>query len=198
MQISLFDARNPLVLDARELERRPGTSSPLEAALPAPAELGIDVATIAEKTPIVLSGRLEAVMEGVLLTGTATTSGTGECIRCLDTFPLEIVVPIQELFTYADKAAREVATGDEEPEAVLVDGQADLEPLLRDSLVTALPMQPLCRQDCPGLCDQCGIRFDEHPDHKHDVIDPRWSALAALVEPELSAENVAHTQEKEN
>ena len=62
----------------------------------------------------------------------------------------------------------------------------DLEPALRDALVPALPFQPLCRQDCAGLCPQCGERLDDlPPDHHHDQLDPRWSALAALL-PEQS------------
>ena len=56
----------------------------------------------------------------------------------------------------------------------------DLEPMLRDAVVLDLPLAPVCRDDCPGLCPQCGFRLQDDPEHHHDVIDPRWAALGAL------------------
>jgi hypothetical protein len=54
--------------------------------------------------------------------------------------------------------------------------------LLRDAVVLALPFQPLCREDCPGLCVDCGARLADDPDHRHDApIDPRWAALGNAV-----------------
>ena len=45
----------------------------------------------------------------------------------------------------------------------------------------ALPFQPLCNDDCPGLCTECGARLADDPNHTHDAaIDPRWAALAEL------------------
>jgi uncharacterized protein len=48
-------------------------------------------------------------------------------------------------------------------------------------VVPALPFQPVCRDDCPGLCSECGARLADDPDHHHDVVDPRWSALQGLA-----------------
>ena len=83
----------------------------------------------------------------------------------------------QELFVYEDHAP-----DDEDDEvSTLQDDLVDLEPLLRDAVVLALPFQPLCRDDCPGLCTECGARLADDPDHAHDAaIDPRWAALAEL------------------
>lgn len=53
--------------------------------------------------------------------------------------------------------------------------------MLRDAVVLALPMQPVCREDCAGLCPQCGIRLDDDPDHHHDATDIRWAALQGLA-----------------
>jgi uncharacterized protein len=51
--------------------------------------------------------------------------------------------------------------------------------------VLALPFQPLCTEDCPGLCPECGARLADDPDHGHDEpVDPRWATLAALTEPD--------------
>ena len=64
---------------------------------------------------------------------------------------------------------------------MLQDDLVDLEPLLRDAVVLALPFQPLCRPDCPGLCAECGARLSDDPDHRHEApVDPRWAALAEL------------------
>ena len=64
---------------------------------------------------------------------------------------------------------------------------ADIEALIRDTFVDALPLQPLCRPDCKGLCPQCGVDLNEHPEHEHKVADMRFAGLAALKE-QLEAE----------
>ena len=57
----------------------------------------------------------------------------------------------------------------------------DLEPLLRDEVVLDLPFQPLCREDCAGLCVECGANLNDDPGHAHEAsTDPRWDALRAL------------------
>ena len=53
----------------------------------------------------------------------------------------------------------------------------NLESLIRDQLAQALPLQPLDREDCLGLCSQCGLNLNENPDHKHDVVNIQWAAL---------------------
>ncbi|CAM2961269.1 DUF177 domain-containing protein [Dermacoccus abyssi] len=129
--------------------------------------------------------RLEAVMEGVLITGEVEATATGACVRCLDDVSIPVDVHFQELFAYAERAAhhREVAGGDDEDELPELDGDdADIEPVLRDAVVPSLPFQPVCREDCPGLCAECGARLADDPDHHHEAIDPRWSALANLAD----------------
>ncbi len=116
-------------------------------------------------------------MEGVLVTGTATAELAGECARCLEPLAEELGIRFQELFVYEDQSY-----SDEDDEtSVLEDDLLDLEPLLRDSVVLALPFRPLCRDDCPGLCTECGARLADDPDHSHDAaIDPRWASLTQL------------------
>ena len=121
-------------------------------------------------------------MEGVLVTGTAKAVLEGECARCLEPISDEIEVRFQELFVYDD---REVDPDEELEVSKLQDDLVDLEPLLRDAVVLALPFQPLCEDDCPGLCAECGARLADDPDHTHgEPVDPRWAALATLTEPE--------------
>jgi uncharacterized protein len=175
-----LDPRAPLVLDTGELGRRPGSQRTRTLTAPAPADLGIEVLHVPEGSPVEFDLRLEAVMEGVLVTGTARAGLSGECVRCLETIERELDADFQELFVYDDK---DVA--DEEDEISRLEGDlVDLEPLLRDAVVLALPFRPLCREDCPGLCPECGARLADDPGHQHeDAIDPRWAALRELTEP---------------
>jgi uncharacterized protein len=148
----------------------------------APADLGIEVLGVPEGSPVELDLRLEAVMEGVLVTGTARAVLEGECARCLEPISDEIEVRFQELFVYDDL---DVDPDEELEVSTLQHDLVDLEPLLRDAVVLALPFQPLCQDDCPGLCPECGARLADDPDHAHDApVDPRWAALSGLVEPE--------------
>jgi len=150
----------------------------------APADLGTAVIGIPEGSDLTIGVRLESVMEGVLVSGVVRGTAVGECVRCLDEVSRQVTVRIQELFAYPERAQAAEDSGDEEAEdeGVLVDDQADLEPAVRDSLVTALPFQPLCRPNCPGLCSECGARLADDPDHHHDLVDPRWSALQTMLE----------------
>ncbi|HET8665934.1 MAG TPA: DUF177 domain-containing protein [Nocardioides sp.] len=170
------------MLDTRELGRRPGSQREVSRTVQAPADLGIEVLSVPEGSPVELDLRLEAVMEGVLVTGTARAGLEGECARCLEPVTDETEVRFQELFVYDDQ---DVDPDEELEVSTLQDDLVDLEPLLRDAVVLALPFQPLCRDDCPGLCPECGARLADDPDHGHDEpVDPRWAALSALVEPE--------------
>ena len=154
----------------------------MSRTVPAPADLGIEVLRVPEGAPVELDLRTEAVMEGVLVTGTARAALEGECVRCLEPITEEIEVRFQELFVYDD---REVDPDEELEVSKLQDDLVDLEPLLRDAVVLALPFQPLCEDDCPGLCAECGARLADDPDHTHgEPVDPRWAALATLTEPE--------------
>ncbi len=184
-----LDHRNPLVFDTHELGRRPGALQRLTRSVGAPKDLGLDgVIGVPEGAPVNLRLRLESVMEGVLVTGTARATAEGECVRCLEPLELDVAADFQEMFSYpaADDRGRskaEPADDDEDDEDTLYleDGLFDLESVLRDAVVLALPMQPVCREDCPGLCPQCGIRLDENPDHNHDAVDIRWAALQGLA-----------------
>jgi uncharacterized protein len=181
-----LDPRAPLVLDTRELGRRPGSQRDVVITVPAPAELGIEVLGVPEGSPVELDLRLEAVMEGVLVTGTATAGLEGECARCLEPIDDEIDVRFQELFVYADQHDKAVEHDDrdlDDETSRLEDDMLDLEPLLRDAVVLALPFTPLCQDDCPGLCVECGARLADDPDHAHEApIDPRWAGLTALTQ----------------
>jgi uncharacterized protein len=143
---------------------------------------------VPEGAPVELELRLESVMEGVLVTGTARASAKGECVRCLEPLEQVLAADFQEMFSYpdADDRSRPKAepvddAEDDEDTLFLEDGLFDLEPVLRDAVVLALPMQPVCQDDCPGLCSECGARLADDPEHHHDAVDIRWAALQGLA-----------------
>ncbi|MFE7814087.1 YceD family protein [Streptomyces sp. NPDC057433] len=184
-----LDHRNPLVFDTHELGRRPGAQQRLTRSIEAPGDLGIQgVIGVPEGAPVQLELRLESVMEGVLVTGTARATAEGECVRCLEPLEQELVAEYQEMFSYPDaddrgrvKAEPGDDAEDDEDRLFLEDGMFDLEAVLRDAVVLALPMQPVCQDDCPGLCSECGARLADDPDHHHDAVDIRWAALQGLA-----------------
>ncbi|GAA2101847.1 DUF177 domain-containing protein [Microlunatus panaciterrae] len=168
-----LDPRSGLVLDTHELGRRAGAMKEVRTSVDAPADLGIAVIGVPPGSPIELDVRLEAVVEGVLVTGTAVVEVQGECVRCLEQISDELEIDIQELFVYPGSEATE-------DEASRLEGDLlDLEPLVRDQVVLDLPFQPLCREDCRGLCVECGANLNADPGHDHQTrIDPRWGQLA--------------------
>jgi len=166
--------RGPLVFDTRTLPRRPGSARTETRTVPAPADLHTGLARVPEGADLQLDATLESVTEGVLITVTAVSPVVGECARCLEPVPQTIEVLCRELFSY------EQGAGDVDEDGYALDGDLlDLEPVLRDALVLALPLAPLCRQDCPGLCVECGALLAQAgPEHGHEsAIDPRWAGL---------------------
>ncbi|MPN13396.1 hypothetical protein SDC9_160717 [bioreactor metagenome] len=118
---------------------------------------------------------MESVTEGVLVSGLATVRLEGECSRCLTPLEDDLEVDIQELFVYEDQSVAD----DDEDLARMQGELLDLEPTLRDAVVLDLPFTPLCREDCAGLCPECGANLNDEPDHTHGPgVDARWGALS--------------------
>jgi len=141
----------------------------------APADLGTAVIGVAAGSPMELDLRLESVVEGVLVTGTATVQLRGECVRCLTPVGDVREIEVQELYLYPGNEA-------DEDDASRVEGdKIDLEPVLRDDVVVDLPFQPRCREDCRGLCVDCGADLNADPEHHHgEPLDPRWAQLSGF------------------
>lgn len=185
--LSSLDPKLPLVLDTHALNRRPGSMMEKTLTVPAPDDLGGEMVGVPKDVDLELDLRFESVMEGVLVSGTAHLTLEGECARCLDDLASSMEVEFQELFVYVD--SRQSGEEADEDEYRLDGDLLDLEPVLRDAVVLALPLSPLCREDCPGLCSECGERLaDAGPDHRHDVADPRWAALQGLTETRVESQ----------
>ncbi len=166
------------MFDTRPLGRRPGSMREEQRTVPAPRRLGLDLMAVEAGTPIEFDLRLESVVEGVLVTGTVSTEAAGECSRCLEPLTEHVELNLTELFAYPGSITASTTGEDEVPR--LADDALDLEQVLVDALGLELPLQPLCSEDCAGLCSECGIDLAiAEPGHRHDRMDPRWAALAA-------------------
>lgn len=186
---------SPWVIDTRAigLSRRsgPGHAHRLAVSGPAPAQTLSGVLAVPPGAEVAVSGLLESVAEGVLVSGQAAAVAEGTCSRCLVDIRVPIVADFRELFAYPDSMTAETTDPDEVPR--LVDETADLTALIHDELVLAMPAIPVCRPDCPGLCPVCGERMDVvGRDHRHETMDPRWAALAGLVASEPAVGASAH------
>ncbi len=169
---------SPWVLDTRPLGRRPGSMKPYRLSAPVGHPMGIEVIAVPTGDEVDLDLRLESVAEGVLVSGTASGTAIGECARCLVEVHFPVTAKLRELYAYPESTTAATTEDDEIPR--LIDDLIDLEPLVRDEIVLELPIAPLCRPDCPGLCSECGERFDDlEPGHSHEILDPRWADLAA-------------------
>ena len=185
-----LDARSPFVFDVRDLGHRPGAMRSFDRDVPV-AELfeGLENSSLdglysAEGADLQLNLRLESVVEGVLATGRIAGSLVGECVRCLDPVEVGVEADFQELFYYD---AEDLSAEEAEEALFVVEEQVGVEPLVHDALVLELPLQPLCAEDCAGLCAECGARLADDPDHRHETVDPRWAALNAFVQGGVNA-----------
>jgi uncharacterized protein len=175
--------RSPFVLDISRLGMRPGSMITFAETVQAPSRIGIELIAIREGAPVELDLRLESVSEGVLVSGTVSAPTEGECARCLTPVTGDVEIYLTELFAYPDSAT-EATTDDDDEVGRVVDDMVDLEQPIIDAVGMQLPFSPVCRDDCPGLCPECGVPLadfenDAEP-HGHDVIDPRWAKLAAM------------------
>ncbi len=167
------------VFDTRVLGKRPGEFKDEKRTATVPASLGSGLVLVPAGADVAFDLRYEAVSEGVLVTGSAVAPLTGECARCLDPLTSSVEVSFQELYRYLPDPGED----ENDVEERFLDGDfLNLEPAFRDAVVLALPLSPLCREDCPGLCAECGAKLaDACPEHGHgDEVDPRWGLLAKL------------------
>lgn len=116
------------------------------------------------------------------------------CSRCLEDFQSTVQAPLDELFlqTYDVTSGLPLqrAEGEEDDEFTIDRNHlVDLSELVRQTLLVSLPLQPLCRAACAGLCPQCGKNLNEGPcDCPTETLDPRLAALASLLDDEHTAE----------
>ncbi len=163
--------RRPLTVNVADLLRRPGQrrDESLEAVLAGLSVLG---SKVPEDAPVQVEVHLESLNEGMVVKGTAEAPWVGECRRCLRPVEARLSSPLLEVYE---------AHPTEGETQLLAGTEIDLEPVAREAVLLELPLAPLCRDDCAGLCPRCGADRNEAPcGCSTDEPDPRWSPLEGL------------------
>jgi uncharacterized protein len=138
--------------------------SPADSAVPEGAEATCDVT-------------LQSYDGGVMATGTVSAPWRGVCRRCTAPVGGQLVVAVRERF--CEPGPRHGDPDDEEAYPI-VDDELDLRPMVHDAVVLELPLAPLCREDCRGLCPGCGADRNTEPCGCVAPRDPRWANLDVL------------------
>ena len=120
---------------------------------------------------VIFDGFLESVSPGILVSGKVFTPWEGTCRRCLEPATGVVEDEVCELCC---------EDGDIETTYPLHGDLLDLAPVVRDACILDLPLAPLCRADCAGLCPECGVNRNLEQCSCDAPIDPRWAALRAL------------------
>lgn len=147
-----------------------------------------------EKEHIRGSVRLMKTDRGILAKGVFHTEVNLRCGRCLNTFHHPLTIRIEEeYFPTMDVNTGVTLPSPEEPGSFTIDDHniLDLSEAVRQYTLMALPIKPLCRQDCAGLCPICGINLNDNTCDCTPEIDPRWAKLKNLVltDTDSSADN---------
>ena len=162
-------------VDVRDLLEHPGASRTLRVSEGVP-NLATELASVPDDRAIGADFLLESVVEGVLVSGSVSGQMTLTCARCLKTFDTGFDLTVHELFS--------PEATEEDDEYPVVEGFLNLEPMIRDAVVPAMPFAPLCRPDCRGLCERCGGDRNFGECVCPPEIDSRWAPLASLRLPD--------------
>ena len=153
------------------LARTPGTRR-AERCEGLIAGLRVSGSAVPDDATVVADVVLEAVPGGAIVRGSVEAPWAGECRRCLGEAAGRLRSEVWEVFEEQP---------DPEQTYPLHGDQLDLEPMARDAVLLELPLVPLCREGCRGLCPTCGADLNLGDcDCEPAVSDPRWAALDAL------------------
>ena len=118
--------------------------------------------------------RLSRTKEGILVQGKISVGINGECYRCLEPVTQDVTLSLEELYVYPPQHDAELTIDDT---AIL-----DLAPLLRDEVLIIASRGMLCRDDCKGLCPNCGANLNEITcDCDTSAVNPRLAQLRYLL-----------------
>lgn len=130
------------------------------------------------------TAELRPALEEIRVSGRFQVDLELDCDRCLTVFRWPIDKNFDLLYAPEDSVTQPEETGlkDDEAELGFYEGAGlELEEILREQVLLALPMQHVCREDCKGLCPSCGENWNERScDCRTELADPRWSALEDL------------------
>jgi uncharacterized protein len=137
--------------------------------------------------PVAVNGKVRLAGNEVFVNGHVETRAQVECDRCLK--PIELPVNADfalEYITGSEYESTDVAELSEAEMSVSVfDGEAiDVDEIVKEQILLAVPTRMLCREDCKGICPECGIdRNTGECTCTKEEIDPRWAALKNLTKP---------------
>jgi uncharacterized protein len=162
--------RNPLRVGITEIRKRPGSQKDVDLAAPVEG-LALTSSRVPDGADVQVTGVLESLSDGLTATGTVRAPFEGECRRCLGDVRGEIAAPFKEVIE-----PRPV-----EGETYLLEGdEVDLTEMVRDAVLLALPLAPLCSEDCPGPAPEAVPVGVDEGDAEEPPRDARWAALDAL------------------
>ncbi len=139
--------RSPWLVPVGALRRRLGSSRDVEISAPI-TEMAVSYARVPDDAPVVFKGNVSSTMGGVVVSGVIRAPYEGECRRCLEAARGELEITVDELCL--DEPEPDLGYG-VDPEWL------DLEPIVHDACILDLPLAPLCRENCLGLCPICGV-----------------------------------------
>jgi len=123
------------------------------------------------------SARATRTPQGILLQVDFKAQIGLECVRCLTEFQQLLDINFTELYAFSQRYVTD--SGLLMPET----GVIDLNPVFREYILLEIPIRPLCRPDCKGLCPICGNNLNESTcNHDDDSVDPRLAALISLLD----------------
>jgi uncharacterized protein len=154
-----------------DLLRHPGQRRRVEAAVA--VDWGLELSRIVPEEPLSVDLTLEGVSGGLYASGLISTTAEHTCHRCTSVWREGLEVPLAEVISAGD--------GADYP----LDGDvADLEAPVRDSVLLALPLLPVCRPGCLGLCGRCGADLNTGACAGHeDESSSPFSGLRQLLQP---------------
>jgi uncharacterized protein len=171
----------PFFVNVAAIRRNPGARRPERRVGPIPG-LSVTGSEVVPGADVGIDAVLEVISGGIVIAGTVTAPWRGECRRCLRPVLGDLAVDVREIYEPRRGIRAEAASIEAEEETYpLVGDQLDLMPLARDAVLLNLPNVPLCREDCAGLCPQCGADRNEGDCAcRQPSLDPRWAALDVL------------------
>lgn len=174
-----MNSKHDFYLGVTNISRHPGST--LDFNLVGNIDdLRVAFSYVKASSEIEILGMAEAVHGGILVSGFIRTNWDGECRRCLEVASGEIKVAVRELFEREGKSTLETDGID----TYHYSGEViDLREMVKDQVLLELPLAPLCKVDCKGLCPSCGTDLNYvQCECSRDLIDPRWGALDVLVD----------------
>lgn len=148
--------------------------------------LGLEDSYFSYVSPIVASVEVVRILESYSLQGKVRWRVSGECCRCLVPVAEDLEAPLEVLLQRKEASDDELEALEDQDEVEIVDPgtrKVDLAGRIQDLVVLELPLRAYCREDCKGLCPQCGHELNSGAcECQSDTVDPRWAALAKLKE----------------